>query len=140
MTMHLVGPYLTTTSYKKRKMKITKTALANYQMEHKDYNRRLKQAGRHSEQLTLEQYIDYRCGKLKLNKEEPKFTTYSPPKSYRRETPAIPSHSSGVGTAVRAPDKVYTGNKIKGIGTMHKSNAVPIFSDEEAVAISKMRR
>ena len=141
MTMHLVGPYLTTTSYKKRKMKITKTALANYQMEHKDYNRRLKQAGRHSEQLTLEQYIDYRCGKLKLNKQEPKFVPYSGPKQgYRRETPDIPSHGTGVGTAVRAPDKVYTGDKIKGIGTMHKSNAVPIFSDEQAVAISKMRR
>jgi len=34
----------------------------------------------------------------------------------------------------------YTGTKVKGIGTMHKSNAVPIFSDEEAVDISKMRR
>lgn len=138
--MHLVGPYMTTTSYKKRKTKITKTALANYQMEHKDYNRRLKQAGRHSERLTLDQYIDYRCGKLKLNKEEPKFKSYTPPKVFRRETPHIPSHSAGVGTAVRAPDKIYTGDKIKGIGTMHKSNAVPIFSNEEAVAISKMRR
>jgi len=29
---------------------------------------------------------------------------------------------------------------IKGIGTMHKSNAVPIFSDEEAQDIAKMRR
>ena len=36
--------------------------------------------------------------------------------------------------------KVYTGNKIIGIGTMHKSNAVPIFSDEQAVEISRMRR
>ena len=36
--------------------------------------------------------------------------------------------------------KVYTGTKILGIGTMHKSNAVPIFSDEEAVEISRMRR
>jgi hypothetical protein len=36
--------------------------------------------------------------------------------------------------------KVYTGNKILGIGTMHKSNAVPIFSDEQAVEISRMRR
>lgn len=36
--------------------------------------------------------------------------------------------------------KVYTGNKILGIGTMHKSNAVPIFSDEEAQDIAKMRR
>jgi hypothetical protein len=29
---------------------------------------------------------------------------------------------------------------IKGIGTMHKSNAVPIFSNEEAEDIAKMRR
>jgi hypothetical protein len=29
---------------------------------------------------------------------------------------------------------------MKGIGTMHKSNAVPIFSDEEAIAIATMRR
>ena len=34
----------------------------------------------------------------------------------------------------------YTGTKIIGIGVMHKSNAVPIFSNEEAVAISTMRR
>jgi hypothetical protein len=42
--------------------------------------------------------------------------------------------------ALKAPDKVYTGTKIKGIGTMHKSNAVPIFSDDEAKDIAKMRR
>ena len=36
--------------------------------------------------------------------------------------------------------KVYTGTAIVGIATMHKSNAVPVFSDEEAVDISKMRR
>lgn len=34
----------------------------------------------------------------------------------------------------------YTGDKIKGIGTMHKSNAVPVFSDEEAVSLASMRR
>ena len=32
------------------------------------------------------------------------------------------------------------GDKIIGIGTMHKSNAVPIFSDDAAKDISKMRR
>ena len=36
--------------------------------------------------------------------------------------------------------EVYTGTAIKGIGTMHKSNAVPIFSNEEAQDIAKMRR
>ena len=34
----------------------------------------------------------------------------------------------------------YTGTKIIGIGTMHKSNAVPVFSDEEAHDIATMRR
>lgn len=52
----------------------------------------------------------------------------------------IPSRGDGVGAAVLAPVKVYTGTKIKGIGTMHKSNAVPIFSDEEAKDIANMRR
>lgn len=60
---------------------------------------------------------------------------------YRRDTgPRIPSLNSGAGVATLAPAKVYTGTKIKGIGTMHKSNAVPIFSDEEAIAIANMRR
>ena len=38
------------------------------------------------------------------------------------------------------PNPVYTGTKVLGIGTMHKSNAVPVFSDEEAQDISRMRR
>ena len=58
----------------------------------------------------------------------------------RTNTHHIPSLNSGAGVATLAPAKVYTGTKIKGIGTMHKSNAVPIFSDEEAVAIANMRR
>jgi hypothetical protein len=53
----------------------------------------------------------------------------------------MPSRDTGHTGAVRTKDiPQYTGTKIKGIGTMHKSNAVPIFSDEEAVAISHMRR
>ena len=67
--------------------------------------------------------------------------TYSLPTPVgRTNTHHIPSLNSGVGVAALAPAKVYTGDKIKGIGTMHKSNAVPIFSDEEAVAIANMRR
>jgi hypothetical protein len=38
------------------------------------------------------------------------------------------------------PANVYTGNELLGIATMHKSNAVPVFSDEQAIDISKMRR
>ena len=67
--------------------------------------------------------------------------TYSLPTPVgRTNTHHIRSLNSGAGVATMAPAKVYTGTKIKGIGTMHKSNAVPIFSDEEAVAIANMRR
>ena len=67
--------------------------------------------------------------------------TYSLPTPVgRTNTHHIPSLNSGGGVAALAPAKVYTGDKIKGIGTMHKSNAVPIFSNEEAVAIANMRR
>ena len=58
-----------------------------------------------------------------------------------RETQRIASRDTGHSGAVRTKDiPQYTGTKIIGIGTMHKSNAVPIFSDEQAVEISTMRR
>lgn len=58
----------------------------------------------------------------------------------RSSTRHIPSIDSGFAVAAAPARKVYTGNKIIGIGTLHKSNAVPIFSDEEAKDIAKMRR
>jgi hypothetical protein len=67
--------------------------------------------------------------------------TYSLPTPIgRTNTHHIKSLNSGAGVATLAPAKVYTGTKVKGIATMHKSNAVPVFSDEEAQDISRMRR
>jgi hypothetical protein len=68
--------------------------------------------------------------------------SYSLGKPARRETPYIPSLNGGVesGSATKKQSPIYTGTKVKGIGTMHKSNAVPIFSDEEARDIATMRR
>jgi len=57
-----------------------------------------------------------------------------------RETVRYPSLDTGIGQATKAAPKVYTGDKMMGIATMHKSNAVPVFNSEEAVEISKMRR
>ena len=45
-----------------------------------------------------------------------------------------------MGIAAKAPAKVYTGDKVLGIAVMHKSNLVPIFNDEAARDVSKMRR
>jgi hypothetical protein len=58
----------------------------------------------------------------------------------RSTTKHIPSLNTGLAVATAAPRKVYTGDKILGIATMHKSNAVPVFNNTEAVEISKMRR
>ena len=58
-----------------------------------------------------------------------------------RSTKHIPSVDTGHRGAVTVKQPMqYTGDKIIGIGTMHKSNAVPIFNDEAAKDISKMRR
>ena len=73
-------------------------------------------------------------------KEQSLSDVYSLGKTARRETPKIPSLPFTGGPCALKPAPVYTGSLIKGIGTMHKSNAVPIFSDEEAVAIATMRR
>ena len=69
------------------------------------------------------------------------------PLVYRLNTPAerstrhIPSRDTGHSGPISSKQTPqYTGTKMLGIGTMHKSNAVPIFSDDEAVAISNMRR
>jgi hypothetical protein len=61
-------------------------------------------------------------------------------KEYIRETPKYPSLDTGYHDCTKKPTPVYTGTAIKGIGTMHKSNAVPIFSDEQAIEIATMRR
>ena len=59
----------------------------------------------------------------------------------RASTKHIPSLNTGHMGAVRTKDiPKYTGTKILGIGTMHKSNAVPVFSQEEAHDIATMRR
>lgn len=60
---------------------------------------------------------------------------------FRREVDKLPSlHTTGYSACVKPANKQYTGDNILGIGTMHKSNAVPIFNEREAKEISSMRR
>ena len=61
-------------------------------------------------------------------------------KRYIRETEYIPSRDTGYYNTFKKADLYYTGDNMKGIGTLHKSNAVPIFTDEEAKDQAKMRR
>lgn len=74
---------------------------------------------------------------------KPKFEKYVPTqKAYIRETPDYPSVTTAPSAdSCNKPKRVeYTGTLVKGIATMHKSNAVPIINDEQAKDISAMRR
>lgn len=48
--------------------------------------------------------------------------------------------SLNANATAKKENPVYTGTLVKGIATMHKSNAVPVISQEEATDISRMRR
>lgn len=126
MSMHIEGPWLSTTGRRKGKKKWAS-----------------------AEQKQQAEQLDAEWQKLK-SKYEPtnsmsfKVTkkVYTPPVIVRRDTgPRLPSLDTGHKGAVTIKKPMqYTGDKIVGIGTMHKSNAVPIFSDQEAKEISSMRR
>jgi hypothetical protein len=84
----------------------------------------------------MAQKTSFSRGKVKVTK-----VISTTPSPYRRETQNIPSLNTGfVNCTKPIQGNVYTGNKIVGIGTLHKSNAVPVFSSEDAVEISRMRR
>jgi hypothetical protein len=58
----------------------------------------------------------------------------------RADLGQYPSRVTPGGDAVVRKNTQYTGDKILGIGTMHKSSSVPVFSSQEVVDISTMRR
>jgi hypothetical protein len=57
-----------------------------------------------------------------------------------RETPQCLSIDTGFIPCTKKTQHSYTGEKMRGVATMHKSNAVPVFTDNEAKEISSMRR
>lgn len=61
-------------------------------------------------------------------------------KPYIRETPHYPSLNTGFHDCTKKEKQTYTGSNLIGIGTLHKSNAVPVFSQDDAIEISRMRR
>jgi hypothetical protein len=129
--MHLEGPWLSTTGKRKGKKKFASA-------EHK---RKAEQADADWKELQKRWGVEAEEKKRTRAMSAPSLSsTYSLKIPEGRNTTAhIKSVDTG-GNAVLKPSKVYTGTMVKGIATMHKSNAVPVFSDEQAVDISRMRR
>ena len=124
MTMHIVGPWLSAGGKKKGKQKFRNA-------EEAKRSRELKESW---EKLLQRQGVPKE--KRKPTKVQPLVYSLSV-----RETSKIKSLPDTVKGAISSKQiPKYTGDKIIGIGTMHKSNAVPIFSDNEAKDISSMRR
>lgn len=130
MTMHLVGPALSLIGKKKGKHKFRNAEEA----------RKSRELDASWEALKARYNVPTKQKKMTKIRETLKSSGYklsTPPG--RETTQHIPSLPMG-GVATKAPPKVYTGDKVLGIATMHKSNAVPVFRAEDAVEISKMRR
>jgi len=122
--MHLEGPWLSTTGRKRGKSKYASAEQKRQLTAQAAAWEDLKQ--RHAPPKAV-------YSKSMTNSKMPKIVI-------PRNTDHIPSLSNGVGTAARAPDKVYTGNAVVGVVVQHKSCLQPVFSQEAAVDSSKMRR
>jgi len=128
MTMHLEGPWLSTTGKQKGPKKwASADAKRRAEILREDW-----EALKRANNITTERKTRAKDVKGILT-----VSFKAPP---GREAPKIVSQDTGWVPCTTAANQTYTGTKVKGIGTMHKSNAVPIFSDDEAVEISTMRR
>lgn len=124
MTMHLVGPYLTTTRYNSKKKPSNSQKLAKAKAEHDEY---LKRMG---------------IGKspMPVDKKGRRVSIHDMPDLRAGITSTVKLSNTVAGSGTKIEEKRYTGTLIKGIATMHKSNAVPIMNKEQAIDISNMRR
>ena len=139
--MHLVGPYLTTTNYRQRKGKVTQAQMNRWMDGWREKCKQNKRLG--LAKPTFEEYVDALHGRVKT--EKPKLVPLQPShdpvmEKIRQHKELYPSLNSMQGSTARPEPKVYTGTLIKGIATMHKSNAVPIINKEQAIDIANMRR
>ena len=73
----------------------------------------------------------------------PAFTELVASKGPVRRDEGVEYKSVDIGspTVCSAPEvQKYTGTLVKGISTLHKSNAVPVINQEEMIDIARMRR
>ena len=136
MTMHMLPPMYSTTGKKKGKAKFRNADAANKARRNAEsWNELLE---KYNAKVVVEKPKSVRTGSSK------NLATYWTDWRSRvdpsRLTDHIPSRDTGRGVAARPADKVYTGDAMIGIGQLHKSNGIPVFRQEDAVDVSKMRR
>lgn len=130
MTMHLLPPMYSTTGKKKGKAKFRTADAANKARKNAE-----------SWQALLDKWeVKDVPTKVRPTARVAPTNSYSPAHDPKRSTRHIPSVDTGQGIAARPADKVYTGDAMLGVSVLHKSNGIPVFRQEDAIDISKMRR
>ena len=122
--MHLVGPYMTTTKYNRKKRKPN----AKQQQAQAEHDKWLTKMGVHPDQLA----------EKKANRKDVK--NVDVPSYVSSNTNRIHTSDNIAGVAPKKDRQQYTGDYIIGIATTHKSNLMPITSRKQAVEASTMRR
>jgi len=125
MTMHLIGPHMTTTKYNRKKSFKKTTRQLEAERQHQEF---LKKMGVDDESLKRKLPHDKKGRRLGIN-ELPDLST-----GPRLTSDCIARNG------ISRDKKVYTGTYVIGAATMHKSNCVPVTSKEQAIDISHMRR
>jgi hypothetical protein len=129
MSMHLCGPALTMTGKKKGKVKFRNAEEA----------RKARELDESWKQLQKKWAVEAEDKKRKrAMTAEPLSYNLSIPEG--RSTKHLKSLGQSSGVAALKPVQMYTGDEMLGIGQLHKSNAVPIFRQQDAEDLARMRR
>lgn len=130
MTMHLEHPALTMTGKRRGKQKY---ASAEAKRRAQDLEQSWQSNMRQWQSMSKSTIF-----KPKPSSAEALRPKYPPGREPKQTIPSL--DSKHIGAVSSRPVQMYTGDKIIGIGTLHKSNAVPVFSDTEAKDLATMRR
>ena len=131
MTMHMLPAYFTTTNTKRKKKKAKSASAIKADQEHQKF---LRKMGVHPDQRRASAIAKNRTLKVISAGGNPQMSVST---SCQRFT----SDKIPVGVAVKPEPNIYSGKrKLLGIAAMHKSSLVPVFSEENAKEIARMRR
>jgi len=136
--MHLIRGVCTLNT-RKPTFKLTKRKRAEWEFDWMADNKARKSQG--MPKITFDEYCLNRLGKVKLDK--PVFKTLqASTTTHPRYVDRVEHQSLGIvgGNTLKREPLKYTGTLVKGIATMHKSNAVPVIDEEQMKDISRMRR
>ena len=128
MTMHMLPAYYTTTNTKRKKKKAQKPS--------PEHDKFLRKHGVHPDQLGSR-----RTMRAQKRTQSVTNTAGAPQMTVNTSCQRFTSDKIPVGVAVTPEPNIYSGKrKLLGIAAMHKSNLVPVFRDDDAKEIARMRR